>query len=1209
MIMMMAIKMMMVMISMPVVSSYHHHSNFAMITTPITNSKTKALLSSYSTNAHLPNIHIPNKKRTTQLLMSSTNNDMTTPSTSTSSTSSPPSESYYINQINTLSKNPNSATTAQNLLDEMERYYCPPGSLYSTLSTMYCTEISTTLTELTSLQSQISTFGSFESSDLSLEQKRQEEARLRNLQYQKQELYDQIQNSAKKALDIVQRAELLFDENSELESLVSKDTYLQVIQVWEDVLEKLKEEEESSEESKVMVKGFFKEKEGRDVVNELKRKCAEMDLLLAEEEEQKKNEQDDSSKKHLEHDSSSSVTKNNPTTTPSPKETQQRIKQIKSKQDILSLVQSLRTSKKLSFKTKGILKARFQKKEAALTTWNLNFLLSTLATMGTVDSASIATDLLEFMILSYAEDQEHHHHHPPLHDNNQNNNNNNSNDILKPNSASINTVLDAWANVAKYIGDESPTQINALLKQWKLWSALYEGVFDEVLIPDIISYNTLIKSWGRSVLSRSYDVVSNRNNEGSMTTTADILRPGREGERILLQMTQQQQQQQQQSNSGMTDGSGGMVVKPDIVTYACVLDTWANCALRASMNGDVIAAKESSRRAEELLGSMRRSNRINRRTNKNDDLEYVDGMNMDDDCILDFQPTTIIQQQSQQSRKKSAASGSSDNFLKPNTRCFNAVLKAHANSGVEGSGMRALRLLRAMEESCELNRDEEGNYEEDDDEDGDGGQSPDTRTYNIVLNALANSKDFGATQTACDLLREMEEEFEEEEEEEEEEDDEEGAVEGGEVEDGEEEKMEGDDIAITSTEEEKEDTTITRRKRKIRPDTYTYNTVIDVLAKSGERDAAEKATELLKRMEYLYKVQGRDEVKPDKFTYTSVINAWSKSREKGAARRAEQLVFDLIKGDDGDYADNDRIVKLDSSIYNALINCWAKSGEYGAEERAEEILHTMEKRHEMYQDEDIRPNVRTYTSVIDALANANSNNYIPTTMTATGEGTSSHPKMEKLSPAKRALDILNRMESLYEQTRNRSIRPNIRTYTAVITCWARSSERGKALVARDILKRMEEQYFTHGNNGARPNIYAYNAVLNACGYTPTMSPDDSDDDDDYGDTVGNQDEVEQAFRVACQTFDDVRRAKGLYPSHVTYGLFLGVCSHLMPKSDVRNDLVEKVFRRCCIDGQVGDLVLRRLKQAASPDLYERLLQGETEDDLPSKWTRSVRRRG
>eukprot|EP00957_Ditylum_brightwellii_P201412 15325521-Ditylum_brightwellii.AAC.1 len=135
---------------------------------------------------------------------------------------------------------------------------------------------------------------------------------------------------------------------------------------------------------------------------------------------------------------------------------------------------------------------------------------------------------------------------------------------------------------------------------------------------------------------------------------------------------------------------------------------------------------------------------------------------------------------------------------------------------------------------------------------------------------------------------------------------------------------------------------------------------------------------------------------------------------------------------------------------------------------------------------------------------------------------------------------------------------------------------------------MEEQYFTHGNNGARPNIYAYNAVLNACGYTPTMSPDDSDDDDDYGDTVGNQDEVEQAFRVACQTFDDVRRAKGLYPSHVTYGLFLGVCSHLMPKSDVRNDLVEK---------------------AASPDLYERLLQGETEDDLPSKWTRSVRRRG
>eukprot|EP00957_Ditylum_brightwellii_P117312 8947049-Ditylum_brightwellii.AAC.1 len=61
-----------------------------------------------------------------------------------------------------------------------------------------------------------------------------------------------------------------------------------------------------------------------------------------------------------------------------------------------------------------------------------------------------------------------------------------------------------------------------------------------------------------------------------------------------------------------------------------------------------------------------------------------------------------------------------------------------------------------------------------------------------------------------------------------------------------------------------------------------------------------------------------------------------------------------------------------------------------------------------------------------------------------------------------------------------------------------------------------------------------------------MSPDDNDDGNEYDNTVGNQDEVEQAFGVAGQTSDNVKGAK-----------------------------------------------------AASPDLYERLLQGETEDNLPS----------
>eukprot|EP00957_Ditylum_brightwellii_P072364 5499566-Ditylum_brightwellii.AAC.1 len=61
--------------------------------------------------------------------------------------------------------------------------------------------------------------------------------------------------------------------------------------------------------------------------------------------------------------------------------------------------------------------------------------------------------------------------------------------------------------------------------------------------------------------------------------------------------------------------------------------------------------------------------------------------------------------------------------------------------------------------------------------------------------------------------------------------------------------------------------------------------------------------------------------------------------------------------------------------------------------------------------------------------------------------------------------------------------------------------------------------FAFVNNGAWPNIYVHNAVLNVFDHTPTMSSDENDDNDEYDNTVGNQDEIEQAFHG--ETEDDL----------------------------------------------------------------------------------------
>ena len=374
------------------------------------------------------------------------------------------------------------------------------------------------------------------------------------------------------------------------------------------------------------------------------------------------------------------------------------------------------------------------------------------------------------------------------------------------------------------------------------------------------------------------------------------------------------------------------------------------------------------------------------------------------------------------------------------------------------------------------------------------------------------------------------------------------------------------------------------------PNTRTFNVVLYALANSKEEDAPIRAELLLDRMRKEAR-KGNDAMKPDIVSYSTTISAWAKQGGPVAMNATLMLLEDLfeseVEPDSGFFSsliysltqtgskeapkaaetivmDVKRRVEsgklnmqVDTNIYNALIHCWAKSGEKGASSRAEEIFQQMEE--EFAQgNKYVQPNVRTYTCVIDAFA-----------------------KNRDADAAKHAEAILNRMQD------DARVVPNVHTYTAVIQNYARSDDPSKALHAQAILHRMKDDY-ARGNEGARPSIVTYNALLNACEFTRGDEPD-----------------MEHAFAVACETLDEVRSSDYLAPDDITYGTFLGVISKLMPKSDTRNQLVELVFKRCCIDGQVGPVVLKKLKDAASVSLCKKLLGDVKEENLPPKWTCNV----
>jgi hypothetical protein len=78
----------------------------------------------------------------------------------------------------------------------------------------------------------------------------------------------------------------------------------------------------------------------------------------------------------------------------------------------------------------------------------------------------------------------------------------------------------------------------------------------------------------------------------------------------------------------------------------------------------------------------------------------------------------------------------------------------------------------------------------------------------------------------------------------------------------------------------------------------------------------------------------------------------------------------------------------------------------------------------------------------------------------------------------RAEQLLDRAESLYEETGDEDVRPNKITYSSVINAHAKSYKKGCGESAEAILDHMEEMY-EDGASEARPNPIAFSAVLQA----------------------------------------------------------------------------------------------------------------------------------
>ncbi len=217
---------------------------------------------------------------------------------------------------------------------------------------------------------------------------------------------------------------------------------------------------------------------------------------------------------------------------------------------------------------------------------------------------------------------------------------------------------------------------------------------------------------------------------------------------------------------------------------------------------------------------------------------------------------------------------------------------------------------------------------------------PNTRSYSLVLNAYANSNHATAGDRAESVLRDMIDchEYERQ------------------------DYLEEYGIEYNTEDDELND------RKIVTPDAIAYTMVIQAHGNSDSAASADKALMLL------HELIESENLQPDSFCFANTITAFSKmaARKKNpkhrveAAERAEDILWIMV-----DLLENEKFELKDVSIvpFNACLNAWAQSFTPESPYRAEELLHKLLDP-DLQAITQVRPNTVSFNTCIQAWSKA-----------------------------------------------------------------------------------------------------------------------------------------------------------------------------------------------------------------------------------------------
>jgi len=368
--------------------------------------------------------------------------------------------------------------------------------------------------------------------------------------------------------------------------------------------------------------------------------------------------------------------------------------------------------------------------------------------------------------------------------------------------------------------------------------------------------------------------------------------------------------------------------------------------------------------------------------------------------------------------------------------------------------------------------------------------------------------------------------------------------------------------------------------------TTVYNALIDVWARSGEDNvAAVRAEQILLEMQSAY-ATGETSIQPDLTSFKIVLRAWSKAGNAQRAQRILEWMMELCETEENDGA------QPDEEIFEIALHSWMISDHVDAPLKVEKIITWMGNLSRK-GDKSVGPTITTFNYLLEAWT-----------------------KSKKAGATCRAYDILNEMDKISKQKGMNHLRPNIHSYSMVLSKCGENRNLDSAYKADLIIKRMEKMY-RRGDMSIIPQTSMYNSVIDV------LAKDSSEEScrkilsilerqvilfqdganqckpdvntftsvlSSHASLAGSMATKIRAFKKTEKIFDTMLLL-GISPSRVTYGNMLKASVRLLPAGKKKQEIIKKYISRCSEEGCIGDMVIRWLQRGATPEVYTMLVGG------------------